>query len=103
MPLAQALSFGLHQAGELCRFRNETRLNSARLASAWGQQPYGTVIRERADGIHQAVHEVAVFLAPPKKDYIAQLIILLFEEILTEYGFDRFRDCGVTILVPTKL
>jgi hypothetical protein len=75
----------------------------ARPPRFWGEDPDHPAVRERADGIHQGVHQVTVVLAPPQQDYVHDLVGVLVEEVTADFLLDRGTHVIIDVLVPADL
>src|SRR5699024_4390874 len=103
LPITETLCGGLDEACQLCGFGNFTWSNSSTFSCTRSQQPNGATITQWAEGVNQAVHEIAVFFAPPHHNYVDEFISLFLEEVLPQYRLNGLRDCRVAIFVPAKL
>ena len=65
--------------------------------------PDHAVVGQRRDGVHQAVDEVAVAVAPPQQHHVDDLVGVLVEQLAAARLFDVGPDVVVDVLVPAQL
>jgi hypothetical protein len=71
-------------------------------AGLGGEHPDDAVLRERTDGIHQGVHQVAVILPPPHQNHVDDIVGILVEEVTADLLLDGGTHAVVDVLVPAK-
>jgi hypothetical protein len=66
------------------------------------QHPHHTVVRQRADRIHQRVDEIAVAVAPPQQHHVDDLVGVLVEQFRTGDILDGDTNLVIDVLVPSE-
>jgi hypothetical protein len=101
--LADADVRGLRQPRGRRRLGDLAGLDVARAARLRRQHPDHAVVGQRADGVDQRVHQIAVVLAPPQQDQVDDLVSVLVEQLVTATFLDGVPYGLVDVVVPPEL